>query len=75
VGVHEPSWEPTAANLGEERKKVRNTLLWIDGEGNIKHRYQKLHLFDVEIEGGPILRESEYVHGSLWTFDIFPSCL
>jgi predicted amidohydrolase len=40
---------------------VKNTLIWIDADGEIKHRYQKLHLFDVEIEGGPVLRESKSV--------------
>ncbi len=49
VGIHEP------APGGE---KVKNTLIWIDEEGEITHRYQKLHLFDVDIEGGPVLKES-----------------
>ncbi|KAJ4353324.1 Carbon-nitrogen hydrolase [Didymosphaeria variabile] len=52
VGVHEPT-----ASGG----KVKNTLLWIDAEGQITHRYQKLHLFDVEIKDGPILKESNGV--------------
>ncbi len=50
VGVHEP---------GNSSEKVKNTLLWIDEKGEIVQRYQKLHLFDVEIEGGPVLRESK----------------
>jgi predicted amidohydrolase len=48
--------EPAPAQEGE--KKVKNTLLWIDEEGNITQRYQKIHLFDVDIKGGPSLRES-----------------
>ena len=52
VGIHEP------ATGG---KRVKNTLIWIDEKGEITQRYQKLHLFDVEIEGGPILRESNSV--------------
>jgi predicted amidohydrolase len=52
VGVHEPA---------EGGKKVKNTLLWIDETGEIKQRYQKLHLFDVEIKDGPILKESNSV--------------
>jgi deaminated glutathione amidase len=52
VGIHEPTTN------GE---KVKNTLIWIGPDGEIKERYQKLHLFDVEIEGGPVLRESKYV--------------
>lgn len=52
VGVHEPT---------EEGKKVKNTLLWIDESGSIVQRYQKLHLFDLEIPGGPVMRESDSV--------------
>ena len=50
VGVHEPA---------QGGKKVKNTSLWIDSKGEIVQRYQKLHLFDVEIENGPILKESK----------------
>jgi deaminated glutathione amidase len=52
VGIHEPA---------QDGKKVKNTLIWIDEKGDIVQRYQKLHLFDVEIKDGPILRESKYV--------------
>jgi predicted amidohydrolase len=51
VGVHEPA----------EGGKVKNTLLWIDESGVITQRYQKLHLFDVDIKGGPQLKESNGV--------------
>ncbi|KAI9674551.1 MAG: Carbon-nitrogen hydrolase [Caeruleum heppii] len=52
VGVHEPT---------HGGKTVQNTLLWIDERGDIKQRYQKLHLFDVDIKGGPVLKESNSV--------------
>ena len=52
VGIHEP------ADCGA---KVKNTLVWIDEHGHITSRYQKLHLFDVDLPGGPVLKESHGV--------------
>ncbi|KAK3998064.1 carbon-nitrogen hydrolase [Cladorrhinum sp. PSN332] len=52
VGVHEP---------GIDSNKVKNTVLWINDQGEIAHRYQKLHLFDVDIKNGPVLKESRSV--------------
>jgi predicted amidohydrolase len=52
VGIHEPA---------QGGAKVKNTLIWIDEQGEIAHRYQKIHLFDVEIKDGPVLKESAYV--------------
>ncbi|ODQ77610.1 hypothetical protein BABINDRAFT_163337 [Babjeviella inositovora NRRL Y-12698] len=52
VGVHEPC-------VGGDR--VKNTLLWINDQGVIEQRYQKLHLFDISIPNGPILKESNSV--------------
>ncbi|KAJ9647969.1 Carbon-nitrogen hydrolase [Coniosporium tulheliwenetii] len=51
VGLHEPG----------ASGKVQNTLIWISETGEITHRYQKLHLFDVSIAGGPMLQESASV--------------
>jgi len=48
-------------NPPQMAKKVKNTSLWIDEAGQISQRYQKVHLFDVEIEGGPVLKESNGV--------------
>lgn len=59
VGIHEPSALAAADRLGDGKTKIKNTLLWIDESGAVTHRYQKLHLFDVALEGGPTLRESE----------------
>ena len=50
VGVHEPSNDPNG--------RIKNTLLWINEKGEIAQRYQKIHLFDLEVEGGPSMRES-----------------
>lgn len=55
VGVHEPS-----ENMVED-PRTKNTLLHLNNNGEIVHRYQKLHLFDVDIKNGPILKESNSV--------------
>ncbi|CAK4032375.1 probable nitrilase, putitive [Lecanosticta acicola] len=52
VGIHEPSDDPAS-------KRIKNTLVWINEKGEIAQRYQKLHLFDLEIPNGPIMRESK----------------
>ncbi|TKA82894.1 hypothetical protein B0A55_01156 [Friedmanniomyces simplex] len=54
VGVHEPSDNP-------ESKRIKNTLLWINENGEVAQRYQKLHLFDLEMENGPNMRESNTI--------------
>lgn len=51
VGIHEPA----------AGGKVKNTLIWINEAGQITRRYQKLHLFDVNIKQGPQLQESKSV--------------
>ncbi|KAK6361861.1 Carbon-nitrogen hydrolase [Orbilia blumenaviensis] len=51
VGVHEPA----------EGEKVKNTCIYIDEEGVIQQRYQKLHMFDVELASGVVLTESRSV--------------
>lgn len=38
----------------------KNTLVLIDPQGNIRCKYSKLHMFDVEVENGPSYKESEY---------------
>lgn len=46
IGIHLP---------GEER--VKNLHLLIDPKGDIISQYQKVHLFDVDVPNGPILKE------------------
>lgn len=48
VGIHEPA----------SNGRIKNTLVWINEKGDITQRYQKVHLFDVDIKGGPVLKES-----------------
>lgn len=50
VGIHEPT------KTGD---KVKNTSIWIDERGDIAQRYQKIHLFDVELPNGTTLKESQ----------------
>jgi deaminated glutathione amidase len=52
VGIHEPADGGT---------KVKNTLVWIDEHGEITSWYQKVHLFDVDLPDGPVLKESNGV--------------
>ncbi|KAJ5595378.1 uncharacterized protein N7459_001586 [Penicillium hispanicum] len=51
VGIHEIASE----------KRLKNSLVWIDDKGIITQNYQKVHLFDVDIKGGPVLKESASV--------------
>lgn len=55
VGIHAPA---SCENRG---RKVQNNQLWISNKGEILHRYQKVHLFDVNIANGPVLKESDAV--------------
>lgn len=50
VGVHEPSDDDPA--------RAFNTQLLIDAAGEIRSSYRKLHLFDVALQGGPVILES-----------------
>lgn len=46
-----------------EEGKIYNTSLLINDEGDIAARYDKIHLFDVDIPGGESHKESEMVKG------------
>ena len=64
VGIHEPAAaEGGGGGGGNNGDRVKNTLIWIDETGEITERYQKLHLFDVDLRdsGGPVLKESNSV--------------
>jgi deaminated glutathione amidase len=42
-----------------DNKRTYNTAVTIDPHGELMARYRKIHLFDVEIPGGAVLRESD----------------
>ncbi|KAH3678544.1 hypothetical protein WICPIJ_008837 [Wickerhamomyces pijperi] len=52
VGIHEPS---------TKSDRVLNTSIWLNSKGEIVQRYQKIHLFDVNIPNGAIIQESQGV--------------
>jgi len=51
VGIHEPA----------DDGRTKNTLVYLNSKGELQSRYQKIHLFDVDIPNGPILKESQSV--------------
>lgn len=54
VGIHEPT-------INDSLNRTKNTLIYLDSNGDLLYRYQKIHLFDVDIKNGPILKESNSV--------------
>lgn len=45
---------------GPDSSHLYNTHVIIDDSGDIKASYRKIHLFDVDVPGGPRLKESEF---------------
>lgn len=58
IGVHLP---PNTLDLRNGEDRVKNIMLYINHEGKIIDSYQKLHLFDVDVPNGPVLKESSSV--------------
>jgi deaminated glutathione amidase len=42
-----------------DAKRAYNTAIVVDPRGTVAARYRKIHLFDVDIPGGAVLRESD----------------
>jgi predicted amidohydrolase len=43
---------------GPDDKHIYNTHVLLDDNGRICTSYRKIHLFDVDVPGGPVLKES-----------------
>ena len=43
---------------GPDAAHLYNSHLILDSRGNIAASYRKIHLFDVDVPGGPVLLES-----------------
>lgn len=56
VGIHEPCEDSTNG-------KMRNSLIYIDENGDIAQRYIKLHLFNMDLssQGGPSMHEADTI--------------
>lgn len=65
IGIHEPS--------NDALNRTKNTCLYINSNGTLLQRYQKLHLFDVNIKNGPILQESKSVEPGNSIIPPFPT--
>ncbi|MGE0528217.1 MAG: carbon-nitrogen hydrolase family protein [Bdellovibrionales bacterium] len=53
----------TTAVVHEDSGRVRNSTLWLAPGENAREVYSKIHLFDVDVEGAPAVRESEHFLG------------
>lgn len=53
LGIHEPT--------NDSLNRTKNLSIYIDSNCKILQKYQKIHLFDVNIPNGPILNESKSV--------------
>lgn len=49
----------TPETVPNDPKRTYNTLVVVNPSGELTARYRKIHLFDVDIPGGAVLRESD----------------
>lgn len=48
---------------GQDDAHLCNTHVLIDDTGNIRSKYRKIHLFDVDVPGGAVYKESSFTEG------------
>ena len=46
----------------ENSEKIYNTCLCFDRKGNLAVKHRKIHLFDVNIPGGIVFQESDFIN-------------
>ncbi|GMP68755.1 hypothetical protein CsSME_00028266 [Camellia sinensis var. sinensis] len=51
---------------GSDDEHLRNTHVLIDDVGNIRSTYSKIHMFDVDIPGGAVYKESGFTEPGLY---------
>jgi predicted amidohydrolase len=49
----------TPEKVPDDPRRAYNTAIAIDPRGEVVARYRKIHLFDIDIPGGAVLRESD----------------
>lgn len=55
----------------EGNEKIYNTMVCVDKEGNIQAKHRKIHLFDVNIPGGIVFYESDFMVPGPPNFSVF----
>ncbi|GMP68760.1 hypothetical protein CsSME_00028266 [Camellia sinensis var. sinensis] len=51
---------------GSDDEHLRNTHVLIDDVGNIRSTYSKIHMFDVDIPGGAVYKESGFTEPGMY---------
>ncbi len=52
---------PILVDLNDSESKIYQACLVYDQEGELRHRYDKIHLFDVTLPNGEVYEESRYI--------------
>ena len=76
VTIHNGSFIEIDKDTATQENQYFNTSLLISNKGDILAKYRKIHLFDVDIEGGTSFRESDTFSGGneIVTYNEEPFC-